>query len=78
MAKQTSKLQLLKDIQTERRRLEQSLSTWSDEELIRPGIVGEWSVKDLLAHLVACHLYDTQGEMWTPPAPGGRESQEPI
>jgi len=31
-----------------------------------------------LGHLVACHLYDTQGEMWTPPAPGGRESQEPM
>ena len=31
-----------------------------------------------LGRLVACHLYDTQGEMWTPPAPGGRESQEPM
>jgi oligopeptide transport system ATP-binding protein len=31
-----------------------------------------------LGHLVACHLYDTQGEMWTPPALGGRESQEPM
>jgi len=31
-----------------------------------------------LGHLVACHLYDTQGEMWIPPAPGGRESQEPM
>jgi len=31
-----------------------------------------------IGHLVACHLYDTQGEMWTPPAPGGRENQESI
>jgi len=31
-----------------------------------------------LGHLVACHLYDTQGEMWTPPAPGERGSQEPM
>jgi hypothetical protein len=53
MAKQTSKLQLLKDIQTERRRLEKSLSTLSNDEMTQPGIVGEWSVKDILAHLVA-------------------------
>lgn len=29
-------------------------------------------------HLVACHLYDTQGDTWDPPAPGRRESQDAI
>jgi hypothetical protein len=53
MAKQTSKTQLLKDIHTERRRLESNLSALSAEEMIRPGITGSWSVKDILAHLVA-------------------------
>ena len=53
MAKQTSKDQLLKDIRTERRRLEKNLSILSAEEMIRPGVTGAWSVKDILAHLVS-------------------------
>ena len=53
MAKQTSKEQLLKDIHTERRRLEKNLSVLSAEDMIQPGITGTWSVKDILAHLVA-------------------------
>ena len=52
MAKQTSKAQLLKDIHTERRRLEKSLSSLSARDMIEPGVTGAWSVKDLLAHLV--------------------------
>jgi hypothetical protein len=53
MAKQTSKAQLLKDIQTERRRLEKNISALSEEDMTRPGVTGSWSVKDILAHLVA-------------------------
>jgi hypothetical protein len=53
VAKQTSKAQLLKDIYAERRRLESNLSTLSVEEIIRPGVTGIWSVKDILAHLAA-------------------------
>jgi len=53
MAKQTSKLQLLKDIRTERRRLEKNLSVLTVEDMIRLGVTGTWSVKDILAHLVA-------------------------
>jgi hypothetical protein len=53
MAKQTSKDQLLKDIYTERRRLEKNLSTLSAEDMIQPGVSGTWSVKDILAHLAA-------------------------
>lgn len=53
MAKQTSKDQLLKDIHTERRRLEKNLSPLSVEDMLQPGITGAWSVKDILAHLVA-------------------------
>ena len=53
MAKQTSKEQLLKDILTERRRLEKNLSVLSAEDMIRPGVTGTWSVKDILAHLIA-------------------------
>jgi hypothetical protein len=53
MVKQTSKDQLLKGIHTERVRLESNLSTLSAEEMSQPGVTGTWSVKDILAHLVA-------------------------
>ena len=53
MTRQTSKAQLLKDIQTQRRRLEKNLAKLSASELIEPGVTGSWSVKDLLAHLTA-------------------------
>ena len=53
MAKQTSKDQLLKDIHTERRHLENLLSSMSAEAMEQTGVTGNWSVKDILAHLVA-------------------------
>lgn len=53
MAKQASKAQLLKDIHTERRRLEKNLSALRAGDMLRPGVIGTWSVKDILAHLVA-------------------------
>jgi hypothetical protein len=53
VTKQTGKAQLLKDIVTERRRLQKSLATCSEEEMIQPGVTGNWSVKDILAHIVA-------------------------
>jgi uncharacterized damage-inducible protein DinB len=56
MSRQSSKDQLLKDISTERRRLEKNLSALNAEDMTQPGVTGAWSVKDILAHLVACHL----------------------
>jgi hypothetical protein len=53
MVKQLSKDQLLKDIYTERRRLEKNLSTLSEEDMLQPGVIGTWSVKDMLVHIVA-------------------------
>lgn len=53
MTKQTSKDQLLKDIHTERNRLHKLLSTLAKSEMEQTGIIGAWSVKDILAHLVA-------------------------
>ncbi len=53
MSKQVSKDQLLKDISTERRRLEKNLSTLDEKDMLQPGVTGTWSVKDILAHLVA-------------------------
>ena len=53
MAKQSSKAQLLQDIHTERSRLEKTLATLGAAEMVQPGAVGTWSVKDVLAHLAA-------------------------
>jgi hypothetical protein len=53
MSKQTSKEQLLKDIATERTRLEKCLSMLNEKDMVQPGVTGQWSVKDILAHLAA-------------------------
>ena len=77
MAKQTSKDQLLKDIRVERRLLERDLSALSSEDMLQPGVTGTWSVKDILAHLVAWERlfldwYSTGLQGCTPdPAPVG-------
>ena len=53
MTKHKSKAELLKDIQVQRKQLLQKLEALTPTELIADGVVGGWSVKDLLAHLVA-------------------------
>jgi hypothetical protein len=42
---------IIEKLNIERRRLEQNLSRLKDDEYLQPGVVGEWSVKDVLAHL---------------------------
>jgi hypothetical protein len=51
MPQPKSKAHILKRLQAERRRLEQNLAALSPDDMLRPGVVGEWSVKDVLAHL---------------------------
>ena len=53
MTKQTSKAELLKDIRVERRKLEKTLTRLTEEDMTGQGVIGEWSVKDILAHLAA-------------------------
>ena len=52
MSKPTTKDELLAVAQSEREALEQFLSELSSDQMTQPGIVGEWSVKDVLAHLL--------------------------
>lgn len=52
MPRPTSKTDLLAAIDKERGALEELLETLTPEQMIAPGVVGEWSVKDVLAHLV--------------------------
>jgi hypothetical protein len=47
-----NKAELLERTRSEREKLENKLSGLSPEELIYPGSMGEWSVKDILQHLV--------------------------
>jgi hypothetical protein len=50
--KYMSKKIILDRIQTERRRLLQNLNHLSYEQMNRPEVIGEWSVKDIIAHLI--------------------------
>jgi hypothetical protein len=41
----------IEKLRTERKRLEQNLGRLTREQMLQPGVVGEWSAKDVLAHL---------------------------
>lgn len=51
MSKPTTKAQPQAEIEQERQALEELLTTLSPEQMNQPAVVGEWSVKDVLAHL---------------------------
>jgi len=42
---------IVKRLETERQRLEASIATLCRDDMLRPGVVNAWSVKDVLAHL---------------------------
>jgi hypothetical protein len=46
-----SKPSLLDQIRTERRKLEETLACLTQAQMLLPGVDGEWSVKDALAHI---------------------------
>ena len=48
-----TKVELLQQIQSERKSLEETLSTLTPTQMLLPGVDGEWSVKDALAHISA-------------------------
>jgi uncharacterized protein (TIGR03083 family) len=52
MAHAKNKAELIAQVRKERKALEALIATLSPEEMTRPGMIGEWSVKDILAHLV--------------------------
>lgn len=77
MPKIETKSQLLEKVNSERALLERELASLSAEERITPGVVGEWSAKDLLAHLarweqmfLGWHDATLRGEIPAVPAPG--------
>jgi hypothetical protein len=68
---------VLDRIRTERRWLEQNLESVSEERMELPGVIGEWTAKDLLAHLldweqrlIGWYEAGVRGEVPQIPAPG--------
>lgn len=53
LEKPMMKAEIIESIHTERQALYESIVNLLSEDLEKPGVVGEWSVKDLLAHLTA-------------------------
>ena len=51
MSQPKTKANIILALNTERRRLEQNLAGLSPADLLIKGVVGEWSIKDVLAHL---------------------------
>ena len=85
MSRPTSKTALLAAINQERGALEAFLATLMPEQMVAPGVVGDWSVKDVLAHLVeweqmvlGWHRAGLRGERPVLPAPGYKWSQTPA
>jgi hypothetical protein len=77
--KYLNKQVILERIQTERRRLEQNLERLGDDQMEIVGVVDEWTVKDLLAHLsdweqrfIGWFEAGVRGEIPETPAPGIR------
>src|SRR5690348_7645855 len=53
MAEQLDKTQLLNSMHTGYAVFETLLAPLNQEQMTKPGVNGEWSVKDILAHLTA-------------------------
>lgn len=85
MPRPTSKDELLGAIAKERGALESYLATLPAEQMLEPHIVGDWSVKDVLAHLVeweqmclGWYRAGLDGAVPPLPAPGFKWNQTPA
>jgi hypothetical protein len=85
MPRPLTKPQLLSESQKEHEALEQFLTVLTPEQMVQPGLLGEWSAKDVLAHLyeweqmVLSWLAASQrGETPHVPAEGYKWSQLPA
>jgi hypothetical protein len=85
MARATTKADLIKNTETEYRKLSQTLNTLDIEDMEEPGVCEEWSVKDILAHLtvwtqMCLEWYEMgcRGEVPKTPAPDLTWQQIPV
>jgi len=84
MSKPTTKEQMLEEIDQERNALEEFLRSLTPDELVRPNILGPWSVKDVMAHLLeweqmllGWYKAGLRGKLPEKPAPGFKWNQLP-
>lgn len=85
MLKYNTKPEMVSLIRSERERLEKKLLCFTTEEMALPGMMDEWSIKDILMHLVdweqrVIGWYQTglRGEVSEIPAPGYNWAQLPA
>lgn len=85
MPRPTSKTDLLQAIEKERSALEALLESLTSEQMIAPGLMGEWAAKDIIAHLIeweqmvlGWHAAGLRGETPELPAPGFKWNQTPA
>ncbi len=74
MPQPRTKANIIKRLQTERKRLEKNLSYLSPGSMLRAGVVGEWSVKDVLAHVAD---WEARMPVWMEKARSGRPVETP-
>ena len=84
MPRPTNKADLLAAADRERAKLDALLAELTPEAMVVPGVVGEWSVKDVLAHLcewegmaLGWYRVGVMGEVPEVPAPGYKWNQTP-
>jgi hypothetical protein len=77
MTRMNSKDQILKEIDTERHRLEVNIADFTPVEMETRGVIGNWTIKDLLAHLaewetmfMEWYAASQRGEIPHPPGEG--------
>ncbi len=75
MDKLKSKATVIKRLHAERRRLEANLAQLGREDIIRPNTMGEWSFKDVLAHLAHWEGFLLD---WVPAARRGEKVEVPA
>ena len=85
MPEPKNKSRIIEQLHAERRRLEQNLSRLAPADMLLPGVVGEWSVKDVLSHLADWEEHfpgwlaaSQRGDKDIPPDPGLTWSQLDI
>ena len=74
MPQPKSKAQIIKRLQTERKRLEQNVSCLSRDSMLKAGVVGKSSVKDVLAHLAD---WEARMPVWIESARSGTPVETP-
>lgn len=57
----SSKIEILRLIKKERKKLDTIIQKLSQEQLSQPGVHGEWSIKDIIVHIA---VWEERGTKW--------------